>query len=89
MQVCANCWPCLQVPVDVQADPVAVGEADAAQAHVGRGVVEVAHQVHGLRAPLGTQQLVELLGTKDLIGHCVRDGSAGRGGGRGEREKEN
>ena len=57
----------------MQADPVSVRVGDDTQAHVGRCVVEVTHQVHGLRTALGAQQDVELLRPDDLIRSPVRN----------------
>ena len=55
----------------MEADPVSVRVGDDTQAHVGRGVVEVTHQVHGLRGSLGAQQNVQLLRPDYLIGGPV------------------
>jgi len=55
----------------MQADPISVRVSDDTEAHVGRGVVEVTDQVHGLWAALGAQQAVELLGPDNLIGGPV------------------
>ena len=57
----------------MQADPVSVRVGDDTHAHVGRGVVEVTHQVHGLRTALWAQQNVQLLGPGDLIWGPVRN----------------
>lgn len=46
-------YSCLQVSEYVQADPIVVRVGDEAQAHVGRGVVEVTDEIHGLRASFG------------------------------------
>lgn len=44
------------------------GVEDEGQAHVGGGVVEIAQQVHGLRAPFGPKLSVQLQGSSVLIG---------------------
>lgn len=62
----------------MQADPVAVGVRDEAQAHVGGGVVEVTDEIHRLRAAFWTEHAVEFSGSDDLVGGCVWHGTTGR-----------
>lgn len=69
---------CLQVSEYVQADPVLVRVCDDTQAHVGRGVVEVANEIHRLGTPLGTQQGVQFSGSDHLIGRLIWYGTTGR-----------
>lgn len=70
----------------MQADPVAVGVCDEAQARVGGGVVQVTQQVDRLRASFRAQKSVELLRADHLIRRVLGDGGADRQTDRRESE---
>lgn len=65
---------CLQVFTDVQADPVAVGVSDEAEAHVGSAAVKITEQIHRSRTAFRTEQSVQLLSANNLVRGDVRDG---------------
>lgn len=64
---------CLQVFTDVQADPVAVGMSDEAEANVRSAAVKITEQIHGRRTAFGTEQSVQFLSADDLIRSDIRD----------------
>lgn len=49
---------------------------DQGAAHIGRRIVEIKNDIVGLGAPLGSEHLVDFLGSLHLVGQIVSTGSA-------------
>lgn len=69
----------LQVLEEVQAHPIGLVSNDT-DAHVGRGVVQITEQIHGLLAAPGPQLGVQLLGPPHLVRGILAYRGAAAGG---------